>query len=74
MDQTTATHREPERRVRVNIDKNSRGYNVETTAEITWFGGSAEDGVAELRALLRTVGEAAREEVQYREAIDGAGI
>lgn len=61
--------REPERYIRINIEKNSKGYNYETTVSFTTTG-SAVELTHEIVGLLRDADAAARIEIERRTLAD----
>ena len=62
----------PERYVRINITKNSKGYSHETTVSLRWSEGADES--AAVGALLRLADGEARAEIARRERIDADGV
>lgn len=65
----TAEREDPESYVRINIEKNTKGYNVETTVSLTWRGGP-ELGHHDLKTLLHMADDLARDEVDRRKYED----
>lgn len=61
--------RERERYIRINIEKNSKGYNYETTVSFTTTG-SAVELTHEIVGLLRDADAAARIEIERRTLAD----
>jgi len=60
----------PERYIRINITKNSKGYSHETTVSLKWSG---DDGYPEqLAVMLRDADGLARAEIAEREQRDGS--
>lgn len=60
---------EPRYRLRVNITKNTKGYQHETTAEVEWSG-STSIGQELVARLLREADVTARAEIRLREQAD----
>lgn len=67
---TTSTS--PERSIRINITKNTKGYSYETSVSLRWTGEDFDE-VDELATLLRTSDERARREIVEREELDAEG-
>ena len=65
--QQTATSMAPEKYVRINITKNTKGYGYETTISVRWQDGDEIQLAADLLASADIV---AREEMERREALD----
>lgn len=65
----TVTSNDPRSRVRVNVTKNTKGYQHETTAEVEWAG-PLTVGEELLARLLRRSDELAREEIARRMSED----
>lgn len=66
----------PERYIRINITRNTKGYQAETTVSLRWTGeddGSADEVGAELEKLNRRADDEARVEIARREELD-AGV
>lgn len=60
----------PERYIRINVTKNTKGYQYENTVSLTWAEG---DGLNELAILLQQADGLARDEIVRREHRDTEG-
>ncbi|MCC6596966.1 MAG: hypothetical protein IT477_10700 [Rhodanobacteraceae bacterium] len=71
---STVARTTDQRRVRILITKNSKGYSHETTVEYCWNGDPGErfndDQIGILKTLLTDADELARTEIADRERAD----
>jgi len=71
--QQTATSMAPEKYVRINITKNTKGYTYETTTSVRWQG-AEDDGIQVIAGLLQHADATARVEIAQREAVDAGEL
>lgn len=66
----TETTKSPERYIRINITKNSKGYTYETTVSLRWEYIGTVDPAYLLDQLNREADQLARLDIARREALD----